>query len=173
MSRKLSPLYTLYKEPFKQRYISTRQLNKRLASNEQRPRVRGVKLRGVVSLGGKGGRKAWSQAVFQVLPMSIDQRVKGRKKGEEGRKDLESLAIAFNFRRIGKKQFRKGRIFPISPFTTLSRSCGVYGVIRRLFWDFVPFFESSLEFSFEMWLNLWFWEGRGEKDWEGFFLDRV
>lgn len=119
MSRKLSPLYTLYKEPFKQRYISTRQLNKRLASNEQRPRVRGgVKLRGVVSLGGKGGRKAWSQAVFQVLPMSIDQRVKGRKKGEEGRKDLESLAIAFNFRRIGKKQFRKGRIFPISPFTT-------------------------------------------------------
>lgn len=109
------------------------------------------------------------QAVFQVLPMSIDQPEKKKKK-KKGRKDLESLAIAFNLR-IEKKQFRKGRFLPFYPF--LLRSCAYiyiyYTVIRRSSWDFVPLFESN--FRLKRGLICGFGKGEGfggKKDWSVF-----
>lgn len=97
---------------------------------------------------------------------------KGEEKKEKREEKISKASRSrLTFGGSGRSNFERDEFSPFHPL--LPRSCGVYGVIRRLFWDFVPFFESSLEFSFETWLNLWFWEGRGEKDWEGFFLDRV
>lgn len=102
---------------------------------------------------------------------NVDRSTSKGEEKKEKREEKISKASRLTFGRSGRSNFERDEFSPFHPL--LPRSCGVYGVIRRLFWDFVPFFESSLEFSFETWLNLWFWEGRGEKDWEGFFLDQV
>lgn len=169
MSRKLSPLYTLYKEPFKQRYISTRRLNKRLANNEQRPRVRGWNYERVVLF--VLARKVAENRGAGSFPSSsnIDRSTtKGEKKEKKRRKDLERLAIAFNLG-IGSRRsnFERDGFPHFTLYYPVRVRIYIYGtpVIRRLSWDFVPLFESSFEFSFKTWLNLWFWKGRGEEDW--------
>lgn len=75
---------------------------------------------------------------------STSRRERERHK-KKGRKDLESLAIAFRTEK--KKQFRKGWFSPFHPL--LPRSCASYIyiwdiVIRRLFWDLVRRFSNRV-----------------------------
>lgn len=100
------------------------------------------------------------QAVFQVLSMSIDQRV-GEKERDIRRREEKISKVSRSLLGPRRRSNFEKDDFPHFILYYLVRAPHIYIYMGHRNSSFVlgfgsSLFESSFEFSFRAWLNLWF-----------------